>query len=241
MFSIFHGLFTVAAIEIDRHNRNVQTRDNKRRAKKMGALTYYGARGNEYLVENDRWVSTKKNYKGEDVIADMKTGRVYYNLTEIKKKKERKERLLKGKTVRSTVPGEHINNRYGKYKQSWSYIDIETDIPVHCIDVNCMRFYQEVKTGMLLRIADGETCKNKVGNYTNEKIIEIFNKRQKSIEKELEINKDDYIWLERNYFFNSNYSIYIDSKGKFNIFYISYPEGNKKRWEYIYLDEHNYN
>lgn len=236
MFSIFHGLFTIFAVSVDKHNRNVTTEENKRNAIANGNLTYRGARGNEYLVENDRWVWTKRTRTGQDVIADMKTGEIYYNLSDIKRREIIKEQTQKGKTIRYKLQGDQFSTYYGKYKQSWHDIDIETNVPVHTINVNCISFYQELNNGMLLRPIDGESFKYKVGKHTVEEIVELFNKRQKEMRHELEINKDDRFWLKANYFFDSTYSIYIDNKDQFNIFLISYNEGNQARWKYIRED-----
>ena len=236
MFSIFHGLFTLTALGVNRHNKTTQDEKNRMRARANGDLTYYGSRGNEYLVENNKWVWTKKASNGHDVIADMKTGQIYYDLTEMKKHKIVEERKNKGKTVRSAVSGERFGTYYGKYKQIWGDIDIETNTPVHIISVNCVSFYQELNHGMLLRPIDGESFKYKVGKHSIEEIIELFNTRQKGMKFELENHQDDRVWLSNNYFFSSTHSIYIDNKNQFNIFLTSYVEGNRARWKYIRED-----
>ena len=114
MFSIFHGLFSLFAYGMDTHNKSVQDNENRRRAKEIGVTTYHGSRGNEYLVENNKWVSTKLNDKGEKVIADMKTGQIYKNITQERKKEKEKEYIMQGKTVRPKMYNECKNDYYGK-------------------------------------------------------------------------------------------------------------------------------
>lgn len=236
MFGILYGLFSLFALGVDHHNKTSQDEKNKQLAKQSGSLTYYGSRGNEYLVENDRWVSTKRLPTGEDVIADMKTGEVYYNLTRIKKEKAKEKQLAKGKTVRSAVKGENFGTYYGKYKQRWYDIDIKTNTPVHTIFVNCATFYQELDHGMLLRPTDNETLKYFSGKHTVDEIIELFNKRQQSMQDVVKENENDRFWLSRNYLFDKHHYIYIDNNNKFNIFYTGSNNGNANMWYYIKKD-----
>lgn len=237
MFGFLWGLFTLGAVGVDKYNRVSQDEENRERARKNGDLTYYGSRGNEYLTENGRWVWTKIDHNtGNEVIADMKTGQIYYNLTEMRKKEHINRMANREKTVRFSVSGERIPTYYGKYKRLWGLIDIETNVPVQIISVNCVSFYQELNHGMILRPADGETMKNIVGNHTVKDLIELFNKRQREMQGELEIHKDDSFWIDRNYFFTLHHDIYIDNNNQFNVFFTGYSEGNKARWKYIKAD-----
>ena len=193
-----------------------ENNENRARAKKNGDKTYRGARGNTYLTENNRWVCTKMNSKGEDVIVDMKTGREYYNLTKEKKRKAEEEYKKQGKTVRFKVENECRQHYYGKYRQMYGEVDIETQVPVKTIIVNGMSFYMSLKTGYLLRLEDNARMENRVGNLPIEDIIKAFNKRQDLIMAE---HSEEIIWMGKNYFFQGLQPyIYIDSKGGFNTF-----------------------
>ena len=235
MFSIFHGLFTMFALGMDKYDRTSQDMKNKIMAKENGLLTYRGSRGNEYLVENDRWVSTKRNNKGEDVIVDMKTGKIYYNLTKMKKRKKGERLLKEGKTVRFKMYNEDNRPYYGKYKIPYSLVDIHTDTPINEVIVNFVKFYQDLDTGHIIRMADGENCEKKVGKYNETELINLFNKRQDRMKDELNKHKNDLLWLQNNYFFTTTNYIYIDSKNGFNIFNLL--NGSRNMWLCINNDK----
>lgn len=213
MFSIFHGLFTLFAIGVDNTNKSIQDDTNKQQAIQNGQLTYQGSRGNEYLVENDRWVSTKR-VNGHDVIADMKTGQIYYDITEIKKKNIIDECIKKGKTVRSKMPHERLSNYYGKYKQSFMYVDIKTDIPVNIVYINGACFYIRVDNGDILRLIDGEDKSRIIGKWSVEQIINIINKRQNIIRNS--ITDEDNIKIGEELFFENN-KVYVDNNQNIHI------------------------
>lgn len=215
MFGVFWGLFTLFAWGTDNVNKNATTSENRSRAKADGQLTYYGARGNEYLVENNKWVSTKI-VNGQEVIADMKTGQIYYNLTEMRKKRKEEEYLKEGKTVRFKIEDEKHQYYYGKYRQPFGLVDIESNIPVDDICINGIRFYISLKDGKILRPIDNYSKENFVGCWNENEIIRIINKRQDEIRNE--VDNHDYLWINNNFFYKSRY-IYIDSNEKINIWY----------------------
>ena len=217
MFSIFHGLFTLFALGIDKVNRTIQENENIEEAKKHNQLTYHGARGNEYLLSNNRWVSTKIDlHTGDKVIADMKTGQIYHNYSQEERKNTIKTLRQKGKTIRyKNSDGFKDSTYYGKYRLHYSYIDIDTNIPVNKININNIYFYISLKTGMLLRVADDVIISNLVGKWKPEEIIELFNEYQLSIKPQ--IDNQSKFWIENHYFYRScsfNYHLYINNKGE---------------------------
>ena len=230
MFSIFHGLFTLFAIGADNAITANENAQRKARAIKNGDLTYYGAKGNEYLVENDKWVWTKKNSKGEDVIADMKTGQVYYNLTEIRKKKREEELKKEGKTVRFKMYNEQDQHYYGKYRQPFGYVDIFSGIPVDQITINGVGFYIRLSDGKILRPADDYNTNNMVGKWSIDEIIEIVNQRQDEIRPELDDH--DTFWIRDKFFFKLQY-VYLDSNKRVKV-YNHFQSSTQ--WKYIEED-----
>lgn len=206
MFSIFHALFTVFAYGVDSYNKTSQDEENRERAKQSGSKTYHGSRGNEYLVENNKWVSTKLNSQGEEVIADMKTGQVYYNLTKERKKEKEKEYVTRGKTVRPKMYNECNRAYYGKWRQTYSDVDIATGIPVKDVSINNTHFYIRLDNAQILRLVDGEECKYILGVWTPDEIISIINERQKRIVNE--IRPDEYSRVDEEIFFK-NQKVYI--------------------------------
>lgn len=236
MIGFLYSLFELTAVGVDNINKSIEKNKNRTRAIENGDLTYYGARGNEYLVDNDKWVHRKTNSSGEKVIADMKTGQVYRNLTQEKIERKNNEQIIKGKTVRQKIEEERTKTYYGKYKQMFYLVDIKTNIPVNEIYINGRYFYQELRDGNLLRIADGENNKDKIGRYSNEEIVFMFNKRQKEMKNELENNKDNNIWLRKNYFFDRNHYIYFNKKKEMKIFWIGSSNAKQEMWKYIKED-----
>ncbi len=236
MIGLLYSLFGLAAVGIDSINQSIDNYKNKTRAIQNGDLTYYGARGNEYLVENDKWVHRKINDSGEEVIVDMKTGQVYYNLTKRKIEKLKEEQVKQGRTVRMCAHNEKRGYTYGQYKQSYQYIDIESDIPVHEVFINGRYFYQELLQGFLLRIADNEAYKEKIGGYTDEEIITMFNNRQKEMKWALRNLGDDSFWLKENYFFDKNHYVYFDKEKEMKIFWVGTSDAMQRMWKYIKED-----
>lgn len=230
MFSIIHGLFSLFAIGVDNWSKTSTNITNKQRAIQNGSKTYYGARGNEYLVDNDRWVYTKINDQGEEVIVDMKNGRLYYNLTQEKKRKEEEKCKQQGKTVRPHMEDECRKHYYGKYKQPFHLIDIDSGIPVNDITINGIKFYIRLDNGKVLRLVDNCNMENKVGCWNTEEIINLINDRQNKLRTELE--KHDYYWIRWNFFFHSRY-VYIDNKKEIHVFDIS---PNESQWKFIRED-----
>lgn len=226
MFSIFHGLFTLLAIGINKANIKSDNNSNRERAKINGNLTYYGSRGNEYLVENNKWVSTKRNKQGETVIADMKTGQIYYNVSAKEKELKEKELKKQGKTVRTRMSYEIKSVKFKDFKQSYFLVDIETQNPVAIITINGVCFYISLTDGKILRPIDDYTIENKVGNWSVSELINIINERQNNIKKKEMLN--DYIWVKNNFFFNNQY-VYIDRNKYIHI--NKFPD-----WKLIELD-----
>lgn len=230
MFSIFHGLFGLVAIISDNCSKNIQDSKSRKEAIKDGMLTYHKSRGNEYLVENNKWVSTKRNHDGEDVIADMHTGEIYYNLTEIKKENKSKECSKRGKTVRPCVDNEQRQTYYGKYKQPFSLIDISTNTPVNEVCINGVMYYIRLDNGRVLRPIDNYKINNKVGHWGTKEIVDIINDRQNKYITQ--IDTQDYDWIKNNFFFYLKY-VYVDSSKEIHVFN-SPPKSSQ--WEYIKVD-----
>lgn len=215
MFSLFHGLFTFFALGINKYDKTKQRLKNKEMAIQNNELTYYGSRGNEYLVENDKWVWVTKNNKGEDIIVDMKTDQEYYNLTQIKKSKHTKKYIDKGKTVRPKMYNEMSQIYYGRYHQMYGEIDIESDTPVDYVYINGIKFYINLENGKVLRPADGSDLNNIIGVHSVDDIISIINKRQEEIIKM--INIDNQSEVNEKIFYKNRY-IYIDKNKCVNVF-----------------------
>lgn len=230
MFSIIHGLFSLFAIGVDNWSKTSTNITNKQRAIQNGSKTYYGARGNEYLVDNDRWVYTKINDQGEEVIVDMKNGRLYYNLTQEKKRKEEERCIQQGKTVRPHMENECRHFYYGKYKQPFNIVDIKSGIPVDDIIINGVRFYIRLNDGRVLRPIDNYDIKNKVGCWNVNELISLINDRQNKLRTELE--NHDYDWIRINFFFDLRY-VYIDRNKNVHVFGMS---PNETQWKFINED-----
>lgn len=230
MFGIFHGLFTLFAMGVDNVSKTTTNMTNKQLAIQSGSKTYYGARGNEYLVENDRWVFTKINDVGETVIVDMKNGRQYYNLTQERKKKEEEECRQQGKTVRFKMENECNHFYYGKYRQPFGMVDIESEIPVNNITINGVQFYIRLDNGKVLRPIDDCYMGNKVGCWSTVELINIINVRQDKMRSELDSH--DNRWIRYNFFLDGRY-VYIDRNKEIHIFGMS---PNETEWKYIHED-----
>ena len=229
MFSILHGLFALIAYSVDGYDKASQNIKNKEMAKKDGQLTYRGARGNEYLVKNNRQVYTKINNNGEKVIVDMKTGQQYHNLSQEKKREECIKCLRQGKTVRWKIDNEVNQTYYGKYCRPYHLIDIESGIPVDSVCINGVRFYIRLSDGVILRPVDNYTLESLVGKWTVEELIDIVNKRQNEVREELYLK--DSIFIKNEFFFSLQY-VYVDSKKQINIFNGDF----KRRSNYIKND-----
>ena len=225
MFSIFHGLFTLFALGVDSYNKTAQTQENKHQAKISGSKTYYGSRGNEYLVENDRQVYTKYNEVGEEVIADIKTGVVYHNITKEKKENKEKEYLARGKTVRFKMYNEHNQHYYGKYRQMYGLIDIATGIPVGEVRINNMRFYIRLDNAMVLRPTDDVEMRHLMGVWNVDEIIEIINERQKELVDTIQL--DEYTKINEQLFYR-NRCVYIDKDKNIHVFWHGEPNKYKE-------------
>ena len=234
MFSIFHGLFTLFAIGADNVITSNQNVENKARAKANGNLTYYGAKGNEYLVENDRWVSTKTDLStGHTVIADMKTSKIYYDLTAQKEKEEVKKIKEQGKTVRLKNKREkekfiHIANERFISSTPFLYIDLNTNHYLKWISINNIAFYMDFETGYITRITDEEK-ENKKNNHTEEEInnvILLFNKHQDYIKT---IISGDKYYYKLLLFDNIDY-LDINEKGELFKKHYKFTEVFDKEW-----------
>lgn len=218
MFSVFHGLFTLFAIGANHISKNIQDERNKNQSRKNSGLTYFGSHGNEYLIENDKWVSTKTDLKtGHEVIADMKNGKVYYDLTDIKRKNEECKQINQGKTVRYKMSHEK-NKLCGKYKQSFCWVDIESQVPVDNVYINGVYFYIRLTDGHLLRLKDGESEKNIHGRWSLSEIINIINRRQDQYINDIESGKQGLSRIDSELFFKNNIRIYIDSNSEINMY-----------------------
>ncbi len=238
MFGIFHALFSLFAIGANNKSKSREDNINREEAKKRGDLTYYGSRGNEYLVENNKWVCTLKNARGEDVIVDMKTGAEYYNLTQMRKKEHEKRYIDKGKTVRLALYNEK-GQTYGKYRMSYFLVDIESQIPVRDVFINGLGFYISLGDGKILRTIDNADMTLFAGDYGVNEIISIVNKRQEVFWKELDSH--DILWIKRQFFFEDS-RVYVDKNRDVKVFrnsdqtYFSYVEkdGGYRGWN-VYI------
>ena len=223
MFGIFYLMFDGIMSTINGIDRDYQNSKNRIEAKNLGDLTYFGSRGGEYLVENGRQVMrTIRSYDNHEIIKDMRTGKVYYDLTIIKKKRDIEECKKRGETIYHD-----IYDRIPKWGSH--YKDIETEHYVKEITINDLTYYMDLNTGYLLRLTDyirkGIQHHDRVWwyNYNNNfispnEIIEIFNKRQDKLRhnkkyKNNTLWTEKVFWLDVHHGYNHNY--YMNKEGKF--------------------------
>ena len=231
MFSIFHGLFSLFAIFKNNFDKQTQDDANKLFAKQHNDLTYYSSKGSR-LVNNNRLVTTTYDWNtGHKVIKDLYNGKIYYDLTLESIRKQRKEN--KEKAIKKNDDVYMCTNNRGKAKGiknvSTIYYDVDTDEPVAEIYINNILFYISYETGLITRVH--KAYKNSIGQQLNfyknyicplkpDEIMEIFNERQKELQRNSLFNKDEE-WMNLVYYLkpdsNHNYmtkKYYIDVIGR---------------------------
>lgn len=241
MFSIFHGLFTLFAMEKNRISKSLEDDNNRVAAKQKGELTYFGSRGGEYLVENGRQVCHVTRF-GHDLLVDMyDNSKVYHDYTEEKEKKY-KERALQHAFYHNERT--YHGNTLGIIKwfpTNKFDIDIETNKIVSYITVNNSIFFLDMETGLIIKpINNNKEYEDNIGIYTenniplnSEQIIEIFNKRQYELQKHPAYNNDS-LWMRLYYYmFRSSYlcpNVIMDCRGKIlkNKYYYTDAELDKR-------------
>lgn len=223
MFSIFYGLLHGTMSIINGIDANYQTSINRENAKKAGLLTYSGARGNTYLVENGRQViQTFNPYTKHEVIKDFKTGKIYYDLTEIKRKRKKEIMINQDKTTYNFEQDRLVKDNHTRRTGIlFMERDIKTDSYLARININNYYFYMDICSGMLVRLSDEYNTKNYSGidEISPEEIINIFNQRQNTLQKNVRYSYDGNIWTNEMFylckFINANRPIYINKQGKF--------------------------
>lgn len=224
MFGIFYLMFDGIMSTINGIDRDYQNSKNRIEAKNLGDLTYFGSRGGEYLVENGRQVMrTIRSYDNHEIIKDMRTGKVYYDLTKIKKERKIEELKKEGKTIYYPEKEEKKQVHYWHNESGFNgiVIDIDTRKYLAELHINEFTFYMDLESGYLLRRTDSDLnyLYKKEGIYDNcaltpEQIISYFNKRQ-------DLLRQYPMFSERQWkqavFYLSNYSghLYMNKKGIF--------------------------
>lgn len=224
MFGIFYLLFDGVMSSINGIDKEYQTSKNRMDAKNSGNLTYFGSRGGEYLVENGRQIMrTIRSYDNHEIIKDMKTGKVYYDLTKIKKEREIDKLKKEGKTVYYPKIDEKKRVNYWHDESGFNgiVIDIETRKYLGELHINEFTFYMDLESGYLLRRTDSDLnyLYKKEGIYDNciltpKQIISCFNKRQDLLKQYSMFSEKQW---KKAVFYLSNYSghLYMNEKGIF--------------------------
>ena len=234
MFAIFYGIYNGIMAGINGIDKNYQNSKERAKAMKLGNVTYYSG-GQLYLTENGRQVvKSWDRLTGHDVIRDIRNGKIYYDLTLIKKQQKVKEAIRKGETVYQT-PNCITHKRSGL---SCYLRDIQSHHLITEIRINKYSFYFDVTTGMLLRLIDGYDKSiaffHERGNLNNEpleydKIIMYFNQRQYKLMHNINYIKHNENWIRDVYylkdFIRSNaYHLYMNKDGLFVRDYYSEEE-----------------
>ena len=227
MFGIIHALFTGGVLAADGISRTWNNAGLREQARLKGDLTYYDTKNQERLVANDRLVFNGM-VNGDEVIKDFENGKIYANLSQKKREKQRKEDIERAKSKDSTVINCLGEERFKYEKEDWydSTLmfneDIETRHPIYPVNINNKWFLMDLTNGKILREGHHEECywaikyvvlcqesQIKCDNLTTDQIIKIFNNRQQNIDK-LKI-KESII----NYFLHSYY--YLQGRKAFII------------------------
>lgn len=212
MFAIFYTLFSASMASVEKIRKKQIYENNRDKAFQNKELTYYGDNG-ERLVSNDRSVY-RKTVNGEKVLADLYTGEIYKNFTKEENAVKEQKYINKGKTV---IPIDYDElQKYNKtmrnlskdYLLKPSYKDIKTDQYYIIAYINGIGFYMDIITGEIIRPYDDVDISNKWGKLSIEKIIMIFNSRQKKINM-LSKDSHDSIWWDKNFYLKDNYNILI--------------------------------
>lgn len=222
MFGIVHlivSLFGKGAASISH-----QIEDDKRRteAYNQGEHTYY-YRGTLRYTTNGRDVCTVKDWEtGHELLKDLKNGRVYRDYTQEKIDRENAEARSKGKTVKSYY------NEYYTYRQKknnlWfkvgvypEYIDIETGKVLLSICINHTGFYLDLDTGYVIRIADDPGKEAMTDKKQIERVIHIFNERQKKLRNDSDFMEGIWYKIKEEYFLQYS-CVIIDDDGNVTLY-----------------------
>lgn len=93
-FGLLLGLIGCAVAGIEGIQRDVEDTQERNKAMRNGNLTYYDSYGHEHLTSNGRRViTTTMNGSKDVVIRDLKSDKVYYNLSEIRRANEPKKKM----------------------------------------------------------------------------------------------------------------------------------------------------
>lgn len=91
MFGILLGLIGCTVAGVEGIQRDIEDTQERNKARRNGNLTYYDSYGHEHLTSNGRRViTTTMNGSKDVVIRDLKSDKVYYNLSEIRRVNEPK-------------------------------------------------------------------------------------------------------------------------------------------------------
>ena len=227
MFGIIYTLFHAFSFGADKLNKTFIDSKNRERSNNIGDLTYSGRNGGTYLTENGRQVYCAiDRISGHEVIKDFKTGKVYYDLTNIKLKKRIEEVEKKGDTVYfpfnkdQEIMAHKQRVRTGIYNAT--YIDIETGHYVSTKYINGYPFYIDLYNGKLLRLTDGYIKNSKgrdpnilTGNLTPDEIINFFNQRQEKLKQNSKYQYGgDNEWTKEVFYICNHFYIYMTKEGR---------------------------
>ena len=218
MFGLLYMLFGLGAHGVDKVTRNYEDAKARSIAKQKGDLIY-SWRNQTRLTENGRQVGKKTLPNGHEVLADLYSGKVYYDYTQEKNEKKTNEALANGKTV---IYYDVHDPQYKHFKKSdWYrklnmrplYVDIKTMSPLNRVKINNTRFYINLDTGHVIRPVDKEN----VDGVDVEKLIDNFNSNQDLLKKSEKYNYDVFSWeWMRRYFYSHCNHIIIDKNGNVN-------------------------
>ena len=107
-FGLLLGLVGCAIAGKEKISRDVEDDMERKYARLRGDLTYRDSYGREHLVSNNRRVMTTTSVTGNSVvIQDVKTGKTYYNLTDIRNANLKKSMELRDARIRKEKEDEN--------------------------------------------------------------------------------------------------------------------------------------
>lgn len=229
MFGILYTLFGLGVSGGNKIKKGIESDRNKERAIKSGDLTYYGRKG-EHLVSNDKLIHHGYNSRGDEVIQDMRSGKVYHNITDKKRREIIDKAKNEGKTVIDKGSHDYSNPFYTDFKDRWwfgrydlnvQFIDIKTKTYFRRVCINGYYFYMDIETGLLVRKSDPYIDTYRTGDLSEDEIITIFNRRQLSFKGREKVigrpqtldNRD----IQKMYYLIYNDFVTMDKFGKLSI------------------------
>lgn len=168
MFGILYMVCAAIGKAIGEGQKQFETSQNKKEAKKKGSETYYDWHGAERLIKNGKYVKrhTLDYGPSSDYVMEDENGNIIHNYSQNQRDKRKRQNIalarLNGNSVYEKERSD--NDRNNLKQQRTIYVDLKTGEKLFCQSFNLNTYYRSVYDGRYVRRADCDVIRAKKNN-----------------------------------------------------------------------------